>query len=197
MAASIFQFKSMRFVLPIDESQSHQKTVKAARLAAAGVALLSLVLTASAHAQGFLDPVDWKEADVPPPPAFNLAKLIEFDVPRSSSLVFGVDPGSVTISRPDSIVRYVMVASSASGAKNIMYDGLRCATGEVRTYARAKPDGSWAAVEKSEWKSVYDPQLSRHSRSFALAGACEGTAPVSSVRELVRRLKTPLTATPG
>ena len=188
--------ESLRFIRSVGKNHTARQAAVAPRLAqAARLGLLSLVLSAAAHAQGFLDPADWKETDVPPPPAFDLAKLVEFDVARSSSLVFGVDPGSVTISKADGVVRYVIVALSASGAKNVMYEGLRCNTGEVKTYARAKPDGSWAAVEKSEWKSVYDPQLSRHSRRFALAGACEGSAPVISVRELVRRLKTPDTAT--
>ena len=163
-----------------------------------GGALLWVVLaSAPANAQVFTDPVDWKETDVPPPPAYDMNKLITFDVARSSSLVFGVDPASVSISKNDSVVRYVMVASNASGAKNAMYEGLRCSTGEVRTYARAKPDGTWAVVEKSQWKSMFDPSLSKHSLRFAQAGACQGAAPVASVRELVRKMTTPLTATPG
>lgn len=164
-----------------------------------GGGFLSWVLLAGApaKAQVFTDPVDWKEADVPPPPTYNMTKLLTFDVARSSSLVFGVDPASFSISKSDGIVRYVMVASNSSGAKNAVYEGLRCSTGEVRIYARAKPDGTWAMVEKSEWKSMFDPLIPKHSLRFAQAGACQGAAPVASVRELVRKLTTPLTATPG
>ena len=162
--------------------------------------LFASVLTGTfvqVKAQVLADPVDWKEADVPPPPAFDLAKLLTFDVARSSSLVYGVDPASFSISKFDSVVRYVMVASSPSGAKNVMYEGLRCSTGEVKIYARAKPDGTWVAVEKSEWKSLFDPAVPRHSLRFANAGACQGAAPVSNVRELIRKLTVPMTSTPG
>ena len=143
------------------------------------------------NAQGLTDRADWKESDVPPPPAYDMNKLLSFEVTRSSPLVYGVDPASVSISNSDSIVRYVIVATTPAGAKNVMYEGLRCATGEVRTYARAAPSGTWVPVADSEWKSVYNPALPKHSLRFAQAGACQQAAPVGSVRELVRKLKNP------
>lgn len=153
--------------------------------------LLSLLMANLAHAQVFADPADWKESDVPPPPAYDMSKLLTFEVTRSSPLVYGVDPASFSISKTDGIVRYVVVATSAAGAKNVMYEGLRCETGEVRTYARAKPDGTWVPVTNSEWKSAYDISLPRHSLRFAKVAACQNAAPVKSVAELVRRLKSP------
>ena len=155
------------------------------------LALLMGNLLATASAQVFIDPVDWKESDVPPPPAYDMSKLLTFEVTRSSPLVYGVDPASFSISKIDGVVRYVVVATSTSGAKNVMYEGLRCSTGEVRTYARAKPDGSWVPVVNSEWKSVYDISLPRHSLRFARVAACNTAAPVTSVGELVRKLKNP------
>lgn len=156
-----------------------------------GWLLWVLLMTSMAHAQLLTDPADWKETDVPPPPAYDMNKLLTFEVTRSSPLVYGVDPATFTISQSDGIVRYVVVATSAGGAKNVMYEGLRCATGEVRTYARAKPDGTWVPVANSEWKSAFDLSLPRHSLRFAKIAACQNAAPVSSVAELVRRLKRP------
>ena len=144
-----------------------------------------------ANAQIFTDPADWKESDVPPPPAYDMSKLLNFEVTRSSPLVYGVDPASFSISKTDGIVRYVVVATSPSGAKNVFYEGLRCSTGEVRTYAREIPDGTWVPVTNSDWKSVYDVSLPRHSLRFAKVAACESAAPVSDVRELVKKLKNP------
>ena len=155
------------------------------------LAVLALSAANTATAQWFTDPADWKESDVPPPPAYDMSKLLTFEVTRSSPLVYGVDPASFSISKTDGIVRYVVVATSPSGAKNVIYEGLRCSTGEVKTYARARPDGSWAPVANSEWKSVYDISLPRHSLRFARAGACDAAAPVSSIPELVKKLKSP------
>ena len=153
--------------------------------------LMGLLAGNLANAQIFTDAADWKESDVPPPPAYDMVKLITFEVTRSSPLVYGVDPASVSISNSDGIVRYVVVATTPAGAKNVIYEGLRCSTGEVRTYARAKPDGTWVPVVNSEWKSAYDISLPRHSLRFAKVAACQQAAPVSSVRELVRKLKNP------
>ena len=153
--------------------------------------LMGLLAGNLANAQAFKEPADWKESDVPPPPAYDLGKLLTFEVTRSSPLVYGVDPASVSITNSDGIVRYVIVAATPAGAKNVIYEGLRCSTGEVRTYARAKPDGTWVPVVDSPWKSVFDNSLPRHSLRFAKAGACQQAAPVGSVRELVRKLKNP------
>lgn len=153
--------------------------------------LFGLLAGNLASAQILTNPADWKESDVPPPPAYDMSKLLTFEVTRASPMVYGVDPASFSISKNDGIVRYVVVATSPAGAKNVIYEGLRCSTGEVRTYARAKPDGSWVPVANSEWKSAYDISLPRHSLRFAKAAACQNAAPVSSVRELVRKLKNP------
>ena len=155
------------------------------------LALLMAHIFNPASAQVLTDPSDWKESDVPPPPAYDMSKLLTFEVTRSSPLVYGVDPASFSISKTDGVVRYVVVATSPAGAKNVIYEGLRCSTGEVRTYARANLDGAWTPVTKSEWKSVYDISLPRHSLRFAQVAACQSAAPVSSVRDLVRKLKSP------
>ena len=84
-------------------------------------ALPMVFAACTAHAQ--LAPVDpdWRETDAPPPPAIKLDGLIPLDMPRSA-LRFGVDPASVSLGS-DSIVRYVVVAVSATGAVNALYEG--------------------------------------------------------------------------
>ena len=152
---------------------------------------LNVSVLGTAHAQGYVDAADWKEIDTPPPPAFDVAKLITFEVSFNSALTYGVDPASVLISKVDGVLRYVLVAFSASGSKNVMYEGLRCSTGEVKTYARYTPDGVWVPVSDPKWRSVFDISTPRHPLRFARAGACDSGAPVGTVRELVAKLKNP------
>lgn len=144
---------------------------------------------AQAQVYAFEDPADWKEIETPPPPAFDVKKLITFEVSPNSQLVYGVDPATISISPKDGIVRYVMVASNASGASNVMYEGIRCTTGEFKTYARYSSDGKWTHVSKPEWRSLFDNMPSKHALRFARAGACDSAAPATSVDTLVRRLK--------
>lgn len=145
----------------------------------------------TAHAQAYLDAADWKEIETPPPPAFDVTKLVTFEVSSNSALTYGIDPAAVMISTVDGVVRYVLVAYSASGSKNVMYEGLRCSTGEVKTYARYTPDGRWVPVTEPKWRSVFDISTPRHPLRFARAGACDSGAPVGTVRELVAKLKKP------
>lgn len=155
------------------------------------VLLAVMANTGLAQAQVFAENFDWKESEVPPPPAFDVKKLLTFEVPRISSLVYGVDPASVSISKSDSLVRYVMVATSPSGTRSVMYEALRCSTGEFKIYARYSADGKWNPVANPEWRSVFASMPSKHPLWFARAGACDAAAPVGSISELVTKLKNP------
>ena len=151
--------------------------------------VLAFCLSGTAGAQNSVDAPDWKESEVPSPPAFDVSKLVIFEVAASSSLVYGVDPASIRITHSDGVVRYVMVATSASGATNVMYVGLRCSTGEFKTYARYSADGHWSAASQPEWRSLFGNMPSKHALRFAQAGGCDNATAPSSVRVLVSRLK--------
>lgn len=158
----------------------------------AGIFLgLTLGLNAVAWAQPAPDEPEWQESELPPPPAFDVGKLIPLEVSPNSALVYGVDPASIRISSKDGLVRYVMVATSASGARNVMYEGIRCSTGEFKTYGRYSSDGRWSMVSNPEWRTLFGNMPSKHALRFARAGACDSAAPAPSVHVLVTRLKDP------
>ena len=153
--------------------------------------ILLLGLTTPVWSQFDVDEPEWKESDAPPPPAFDVDKLVSVDVSPNSSLVYGVDPASISITQSDGLVRYVMVATSASGVRNVMYEGIRCATGEFKTYARYSTDRKWTPVSTPEWRSMYGNAPFKHPLRLAKAGACDNAAPATSVKEMVNRLKNP------
>ena len=154
--------------------------------------LIVLGLAVSAlglQAQSLVDDPDWKEAEVPAPPTFSTEHLIAVEMPSYASLKFGVDPATLTIT-PDGIVRYVMVAVNASGSVNAMYEGIRCAKGEVKTYARTMSNGAWSVISEPPWRSLSDNLPSKHALAFARQGACDGrSAAASSVADIIRHLK--------
>ena len=53
-------------------------------------------------------------------------------------------------------MRYVVVATSTSGAVNAIYEGIRCNTGEVKVYARHNPDSGWKPARAAEWRPLHD-----------------------------------------
>ena len=149
---------------------------------------------ASASGTGINGPVAadepvWSEMEAPAPPAFSAAKLVAIDVGPNSAVSFGVDPATVSVGA-DGVVRYVVVAASRGGASTAMYEGIRCATGEVKTYARFN-DGKWQAANGSEWRSLFNNSANRHSMALAKQGACENTSPARNADEMLRTLKSP------
>ena len=150
--------------------------------------VLGLVLVASL-AQAQLTPADpdWREVEAPPPPAVSVDGLIALEIPRST-LRFGIAPASVTLGS-DGIVRYVVVASSTSGAVNGLYEGIRCSTGEYKVYARHNPGSGWVIAKDSQWQPV---QQARHTLTIARSGACVGHGANQSVSKILRDLRAPV-----
>lgn len=159
-------------------------------LCRAGLAFAMVIVAGSAFAQLATEDPDWKESQVPPPPAFNAAKLVTVDVGAASALTFGIDPATLSVTK-EGIVRYVVVASSRTGALNAMYEGIRCASAEYKVYARYNAGSGWNAVSEPTWQSLYATTPSRHTLRIARAGICRGNAPNLSVEQIVRDLRTP------
>lgn len=152
---------------------------------------LTAAFTAScgmALAQFIADDPDWKESEVPPPPAFDLKRLVPVEVSVRSQLKWGVDPTTVKI-LPEGIVRYVVVAQSPSGVINAIYEGIRCNKAEFRSYARHNPDSGWVKSSNSEWVAIRNASGSGHQMALAKQGLCDGAAPAASVQDAMRRLR--------
>jgi hypothetical protein len=130
---------------------------------------------------------DWKESEVPPPPALRTSGLVAVEVSASAELRYGVDPESIAVGK-DRVVRYVIVASSRSGAINALYEGLRCDRGEYRVYARSSGQG-WRPAE-TEWKSIFEGAEARQALAIAKGGACVGRTPNGGAERIARDLGT-------
>ena len=154
------------------------------------VAASSVLLALLAHAYTF-DDEDDKNKDKPETvvvlPSFDVQRLLKFDVTVASSMVFGVDPETLSITE-EGIVRYVLVATSASGVRNVMYEGIRCKTSQAKTYARFV-QGKWETVNEPQWRHLLEQTPSRHAAKFASAAACDGPTPTRTAQEMVTRLK--------
>ena len=152
-----------------------------------------LAFAAAASAQyADLDRADWQEDAVPPPPAYSTSasRLIEIEMPRGSSVRMGIDPQTIQINHDTGIVRYVVVARGPS-AVNASYEGIRCATGEFRIYARQTQGNPWVHSSESEWRSMRGQSnvMVRHPFALARDGICLGTGVRQTVADMVRELK--------
>ena len=151
--------------------------------------LLGCTLALGAQAQLFGEKRDWIESEVPPPPQFDVGRMLAVDMPPQRDLRYGVDPDTIRITG-DGVVRYVAIATRRNGTNgpvNAFYEGLRCATGEVKDYARYSGD-HWTTAKDPQWVDL-DDKRSTHSRALAQEAICRSAAPRDSVGEMVKLLK--------
>ena len=157
-------------------------------LRAAGLCLAAMLVCSQAIGQFVAADPDWKELEAAPPPAFELRRLVPFEVSTSTTLKWGIDPDTVVIAS-DATVRYVVVAQSSTGVINAMYEAIRCNTAEWKTYARFNKDSGWSKVTDAQWQSLGASSPSRYALRLAQQGICTGAATTNTVRDMVRYLK--------
>ncbi|WP_439517735.1 CNP1-like family protein [Hydrogenophaga sp.] len=169
-------------------SQSRLPTRKSALARASLCALFSL--NAAGLALAVDDEAAWQEMATPAPKTFSVDRLQSFTVSPSSSLTYGIDPETLTVGE-DRVVRYVMVARSSSGALNVLYEGIRCQSAQVKTYARWDNNRSaWNTPQKAEWKPLALDGATRPATILAMEGLCNGNAVNGTPRKMLATLKT-------
>lgn len=166
-----------------------------ARLACLACAAFFLALGPS-HAQSqFEDEFDeaekpWQEIAIELPAAPSAEDLIPFQtVSAVATQSFAIDPKSLTAGS-DGVVRYTLVSTSAAGAKNISYEGIRCHSMERKLYAFGHPDGTWSRSRRDKWERIPRHTTNNHHATLALEYFCDGRAIAGDADELINRLKT-------
>jgi len=158
-------------------------SLAAAAVLALGIAASLLPVQAESL---FGEPVP--ESAAPPPPQFTAQNLLLVDAGNFSSLRLGVDPASLSLGS-DGVVRYVLVAVSASGNASGLYEGIRCTTAETKLYARFNADTGWVSVKDPQWRSLYEAGPSKHTLKLARSGVCVGASANSSVEQIIKDLQ--------
>jgi hypothetical protein len=155
--------------------------VARARLGAA------LILSACAFsAQGSEE--NWTEKRVAPPASFSQERLLSLDAASGSALRYGLDPASLSLGA-DGVVRYVLVARSSSGALNVLFEGIRCATAEMKTFARWNNAGEWNLSPDAPWRPLLSSGSTRQGLLLARQGLCDGKTPNGNAANILRSLK--------
>jgi hypothetical protein len=138
--------------------------------------------------EGDYDARDWKELATQLPPAPKQENLTPVYVSASTDNKFFVDLPSVSVGS-DGVVRYSLVTISAKGVRNVSYEGMRCATKEVRLYAFGHSDGSWAKAKANQWQRIYEKTANRQHAELYQAYFCPDAAIVSGRAEALSLLR--------
>lgn len=163
----------MRPPLPsatLPRARVYRRRLPAGLAAALLVALVVLPSTARAAGSERDDDEEkkaWQEMEVHFPAFPQPDKLIPFEVSATTNNRFLIDGDSLSVGS-DGVLRYTLVIVSPSGAQNISYEGMRCATGERRVYALGRADRTWSKARTDRWQPVAENTLNRqHAALFS------------------------------
>ncbi len=76
-----------------------------------------------------------------------------------------IDGESIAVGA-DGVVRYTLVVRSPSGAQNVSYEGLRCASAERRLYAVGRDDKTWSTARSQKWLEIKGAVLNRQNMAL-------------------------------
>lgn len=106
--------------------------------------------------RAYREPERWIE-DLAEPPQFPDASiLLEFDLSvPDPQFRYLIAPESLAIG-DDGVVRYVVVVEARSGtARNLLFEGMNCATEEYKSYAFGSPGGEWRRPRRAAaWQRI-------------------------------------------
>jgi hypothetical protein len=123
------------------------------------------------------------------PPYPKTSSLVEFSVSAASSNHFLIDADTLSIGK-DGVVRYALVVRSATGAENVSFEGIRCATREQKFFAFGQRDGTWARARNAQWRLIEYKDINRqHAVLHTDIFCASGKNPPRAVREIVQLLR--------
>lgn len=130
----------------------------------------------------------WVESEIQLPAMPLVAHLLPFHVNAAATQQFAVDGTSLTLGS-DNVVRFTLVTRSLSGASNISYEGIRCATRESKLYAIGRADGTWSPVRRLTWQPFNNEAINRQQAALAQDYLCVQNAVAGRPGDMVRRLQ--------
>ncbi len=130
----------------------------------------------------------WKEIALQLPAAPRTEDLLPFYVSPTATQTFAIDAKSLSVGADD-VVRYTLVTTSASGAKNISYEGIRCQLLHKKLYAFGHPDGSWSRSRRDQWEPISGNAANRQHAALAGDYFCQGGMVAGKASEIVERMR--------
>ena len=131
---------------------------------------------------------DWRENALKLPEYPHTDRLVEFNVSAITSFRFFIDPATLTAG-DDGVVRYVLVALSPSGARNVWYEGMRCKTGELKQYATARDDTTWNERRAPGWVAIEPKKMNRQHQALRRQYFCPQGVPIQNAAEGIDALR--------
>jgi len=148
--------------------------------------------TDDADLGGFIAGPKWKESNavIPDFPKQDDLLMVEVDKADSPFNYF-IDTKNVSISSDGGVIRYSVVIQSDSGAKNVIYEGIRCKTAEFRIYAFGSYDNKFVKARTSEWKLIQNNAAMAHRYNLYTHYMCNEYQTHSSIDIVLQKIRYP------
>jgi hypothetical protein len=130
----------------------------------------------------------WVEVAIQLPAAPKPENLLPFYVSQIATQSFAIDANSLTLGA-DGVIRYTLLATSESGAKNISYEGIRCASYEKKLYAFGRPDGTWSRSRRDQWERIAANAANRQHAALFKDYFCRELTVAGSAKEILDSLR--------
>ncbi|MBI5462095.1 MAG: CNP1-like family protein [Gammaproteobacteria bacterium] len=137
----------------------------------------------------FVEREPWKETlrDLPAYPDGKQYVAVSVQIAGSAMQMF-VDEPSLTLG-DDGIVRYVLLLRSPTGAENLFYEGMRCATQEWRSYAYGTSGGTWQALGDTPWRLIRGQGFERYREQLFRYYLCNAKVGPLPRDEMLKRMR--------
>ena len=147
--------------------------------------------TDDADLGGFIDAPEWQEEAVTIPPFPDADDLLKVEIDRvDKPFTYYLDSKNIQSSQ-DGVIRYSIVIESNSGARNVLFEGLRCLTAEYRTYAYGTSDKSFVKARTSQWAGIESTGSMVHRYDFFRHYMCSIEQTTYPVETILRRVRYP------
>jgi hypothetical protein len=147
----------------------------------------------------------WAELRAQLPVYPKTENLLPFDASPASDNLHYIDAPSIAVGG-DGVVRYTLVIKSPTGAMNVTYEGMRCATDGKRESARLDllilkfqvtekrlyaigDDKTWVRAQGSKWEELEDVSQHYAQRALARYFFCPANTMVRNEKEAIQALK--------
>jgi hypothetical protein len=130
----------------------------------------------------------WQEMAVQLPGPPRDADLVPFSVSATATQQFAIDSRSLRVGE-DGVIRYTLVAISPSGARNITYEGIRCAAFEKKLYAFGRADGTWSRSRRDQWEPIVRNAANRQQATLAQDYFCDGNTVAGNAGIMLERVR--------
>ncbi|WP_395005740.1 CNP1-like family protein [Undibacterium sp.] len=128
----------------------------------------------------------WVDSPVVLPAAPATENLLQFY--SNDNQRFFIDSKSISIVA-DGSLRFTLVSTSQSGAKNVSYEGLRCDSNQKRLFAFGRGDGSWSNSRRNEWDSFSNKGVNQHHSTLSWDFVCDGGSIAGNVEKIIQRIR--------